>query len=93
MIARVAALMLFGLVVTACASVDNKDYWWKSGMTKDEFARDEDLCRQMTTVRSPGAMVAGARIRPSAELDEDAYAICMGAAGYEKVSKDFVPPK
>ncbi len=90
---RVAALMLLGFVVAACASVDSNDRWWKTGITKDEFARDEDLCRQMTTVRSPGAMVAGARIRPSAELDEDAYAICMGAAGYEKVPKDFVPPE
>ena len=47
----------------------------------------------MTTVRSPGAMVAGARVRPSEEVDENAYAICMEAAGHEKVPKDFVPPK
>jgi hypothetical protein len=90
--ARVAALMLLAFVVTACASVDSA-YWWKSGMTQDEFVRDEDLCRQMTTVRSPGAMVAGMRTRPSAEVDENAYTICMEAAGYEKVPKHFVPPK
>jgi len=85
--------MLLGLVVTACASVDNKDSWWKSGMTKDEFARDDDQCRQMTTVQSQGAVVAGTRVRPSPELDENAYTICMEGAGYEKVPKDFVPPK
>jgi hypothetical protein len=90
---RIAALLLLALMLTACASADTQASWWKPGMTRDEFARDEALCRQMATVRSPGAMVAGARIRPSAELDEDAYAICMGAAGYEKVPKDFVPPK
>lgn len=85
--------MRFGLVVTACASVDNKDYWWKSGMTKDGFVRDDAQCRQMTTVRSPGAMVAGTRIRPSVEVDENTYNICMEAYGYEKVPKDFAPPK
>jgi len=90
--ARVAALMLFGLVVTACASVDNKNSWWKLGMTKDELARDEEPCRQMATVRSPGAAVAGMRVRPSAEADEDAYNIRMGVYGYEKVPKNFVPP-
>ena len=37
-VTRVAALMLLAFVVTACASVDNTDYWWKPGMTKDEFA-------------------------------------------------------
>ena len=62
-------------------------------MTKNEFARDDDQCRQMTTVRSPGAVVAGARIRPSSEVDENAYAVCMEAEGYEKVPKDFVPPR
>jgi hypothetical protein len=62
--------------------MDSKD-WWKSGMTKDELARDDAQCRQMTAVRSPGATV----------VDEDAYNICMGAYGYEKVRKDFVPPK
>ena len=93
MTARVAALMLLGFVVTACASVNNTDYWWKPGMTKDGFALDEAQCRQMTTVRSPGAMVAGTRIRPSAEVDENAYTVCMEAYGYEKVPKDFVPPK
>ncbi len=90
---RITALMLLGFVVTACASVDNKDYWWKPGMTKDEFAREADLCRQTTTVQSQGAVVAGTRVRPSAEVDENAYTICMEAAGYEKVPKDFVPPK
>lgn len=30
-------------------------------MTKDEFARDADFCHQMTTVRSPGAMVGACR--------------------------------
>ena len=91
---RVAALMLFGLVVAACASVDNKDYYWKSGMTKHELARDDEQCRQMTTVRSPGAAVAGARVRrPSAEIDDNTHNICMGAYGYEKVPKDFTPPK
>jgi major membrane immunogen (membrane-anchored lipoprotein) len=92
-VTRVAALMLLASVVTACASVDNKDSWWKSGMTKDEFARDDDQCRQMTTVQSQGAVVAGTRVRPSAEVDENAYTICMEAAGYEKVPKDVVPPK
>ena len=92
MTTRVTALMLLGLVVTACASMDSKD-WWKSGMTKDELARDDAQCRQMTAVRSPGATVAGTRVRPSAEVDEDAYSICMEAYGYEKVPKDFVPPK
>jgi hypothetical protein len=92
-VTRVAALILLAFVVTACASVDNKDSWWKSGMTKNEFARDEDQCRQMTTVQSKGAVVAGTRVRPSAEVDENAYTICMEAAGYERVSKDFVPPK
>jgi hypothetical protein len=90
---RVAALMLLGFVLTACTSVGNKDNWWKPGMTKDEFARDEEQCRQMTRVQSPGAMVAGTRIRPSAEVDENAYTVCMEAYGYEKVPKDFVPPK
>ncbi|HYS20895.1 MAG TPA: hypothetical protein VEO73_07390 [Gemmatimonadales bacterium] len=93
MTARVAALMLLGFVVTACASVDNKDSWWKPGMTKAEFAHDDNQCRQTTTVQSPGTMVAGTRIRPSAEVDENAYNICMEAYGYEKVPKDFVPPK
>ena len=92
-VTRVAALMLLGFVVAACASVDSNDRWWKTGITKDEFARDEDLCRQMTTVQSQGAVVAGTRVRPSAEVDENAYAICMEAAGYEKVPKDSVPPK
>jgi hypothetical protein len=92
-IARVAALMLFGLVVTACVSVDNKDYWWKSDMTKDELARDREQCGQMTTVRSPDAVAAGTSIRPLAQVDENAYNICMEAYGYEKVPKDFVPPK
>ncbi len=93
MTARIATLVLLGFVVTACASVDNKDSWSKPGMTKDEFARDDDQCRQMSTVRSPGAVVAGARIRPSAEVNENAYNICMEAEGYEKVPKDFVPPR
>jgi len=92
-VTRVAALMLLGIVVTACASVDNKDYWWKTGMTKDEVAHDADFCRQMTTVQSQGTVVAGTRVRPSAEADENAYTICMEAAGYEKVPKDFVPAK
>jgi hypothetical protein len=92
-VTRVAALMLLAFVVTACASVDSKDHWWNTGMTKDEFARDDEQCRQMTTVRSTGAMVAGTRVRPSAEVDENVYAICMEATGYEKVPKDFVPPK
>ena len=93
MTARVAALMFLGFVVTACASVDNTDYWWKPGMTKDELARDDEQCREMTTVRSPGAVVGGMRVRQSAEVDENAYAVCLGAYGYEKVPKDFVPPK
>jgi hypothetical protein len=91
--ASVATLMLLGFVLTACASVDNKASWWKSGMTKDEFARDADFCHQMGAVRSPGAMVVGTRIRPSEEVDENADTICMEAAGYEKVPKDFVPAK
>jgi hypothetical protein len=92
--ARVATLMLLGFVLTACASADtDRSHWWKPGMTKAELARDEEQCRQMTTVRSPGAAVAGARVRPSAEVDENTYSICMGAYGYEKVPKDFVPPK
>jgi hypothetical protein len=86
--------MLLGFALTACASVNNADFRWKPGMTKDEFARDEEQCRQMTSVRSPGAMVAGTtRIRPSAEVDENAYTVCMEAYGYEKVPKDFLPPK
>ena len=93
MTARLTTLVLLGLVVTACASVDNKDSWWKPGMSKNAFARDDDQCRQMTTVRSPGAVVAGARIGSSAEVNENAYAICMEAEGYEKVPKDFVTPK
>ena len=93
MTARLATLALLGFVVTACASVDNKDYWSKPGMTKDEFASDDDQCRQMSTVRSPGAIVAGTRIRRSAEVNENAYAVCMEAEGYEKVPKDFVSPK
>ncbi len=87
MTARVAALMLFGLLVTACASVDNKAYWWKSGMTKDELARDDEQCRQMTTVSSSRTRT------PSAEVEKNAYNVCMEAYGYEKVPKDFVPPK
>lgn len=86
MTAHVAALMLLGLVFTACASVGNKDSWWKPGMTRDGFARDDEQCRQMTTVRAPGALVAGTRIRPSVEVDENAYSICMEAYGYEKIS-------
>lgn len=82
--ARVAALMLLGFVVTACASVGNKDYWWKTGMTKDEVARDDNQCRQMSGVPSR---------TPSAGADEKAYNVCMEASGYEKVPKDFVPPK
>jgi hypothetical protein len=45
---------------------------------KDALARDDEQCRQMTTVRSPGAAGAGARVRPSAEIDENTYSICMG---------------
>src|SRR5260370_35154561 len=90
---RVAAFMLLGFVVTACASVDSKDRWWKTGMTKDEFARDDEQCRQMTAVQSAGAVVAGTRVRPSAEVDGNAYAICMGAAGDGKGPQDHVPPK
>ena len=93
MTARLATLVLLGLVVAACTSAGNKDSWWKPGMTKNEFARDDDQCRQMTTVQSPGAVVAGTRIRSSAEVNENAYSICMEAEGYEKVPKDFVPPK
>ena len=92
MTARLATLVLLGLVVTSCVSTD-KDYWWNPGMTAQSFSRDDDQCHQMTTVRSPGAMVAGARIRPSAEVDENAYAVCMEGYGYEKVPKDFVPPR
>ncbi len=93
MTARIATLMLLGFVLTACASADTKASWWKAGMTTDEFTRDDDRCRQMTTVRSPGAVVAGVRIRPSAEVDETAYTICMEAYEYEKIPKNSVPPK
>jgi hypothetical protein len=93
--ARVAALLFLGFVVTACASVDNKDYWWKPGMTKDEFAHDDAQCRQMSAVPSSRTTgVGGTRIRtPSAEVDENAYSVCLEAYGYEKVPKDFVPTK
>ena len=90
---RVAMLMLLALMVTACTSTAHKDSRWKPGLTKDALDRDDEHCRQMTTVQSPGSMVAGVRVRPSAEVDENAYAICMEAEGYEKIPKDFVPPK
>ncbi len=39
--------------------------------------------------RPEGAVAQG---RPS-PWDENAYNVCMEANGYEKVPKDFVPPK
>ena len=83
--------LLLVFLISACAAGDwSRDtgypsggfYWWRPGITREEFRRDGEFCRRESQ-------------RPVTDggSEEDLHKERMQARGYQLVPKGFVPPK